>query len=189
MPLTARHPLRPSTTSTARSRPALWRHLPLLALGGLLNLPAQAIEVWHSNTVFGGQGQCTATLTLDSGLDEFRQVRLQATVLDKAGRRLMAQTLDLPSIGASSAERFAEVTIDGEALCDEQLQLQITSATAVANGKRIDLLRTGQLTPRVFKPMPIRIAPQAGRTGGPSHRPAPDDGAATQPRRHSHPER
>ncbi|SIR61278.1 hypothetical protein SAMN05421778_11336 [Sphaerotilus natans] len=161
MPLTARPPLRPSTTSTARSRPALWRHLPLLALGSLLNLPAQAIEVWHSNTVFGGQGQCVATLTLDSGLDEFRQVRLQATVLDKAGRRLMAQTLDLPSIGSSSAERFAEVMIDGEALCDEQLQLQITSATAVANGKRIDLLRTGQLTPRVFKPMPIRISAPA----------------------------
>ncbi|MGL4190967.1 MAG: IrmA family protein [Sphaerotilus sulfidivorans] len=160
MLLTTLRPLRSISTPAASPRacPALWRQLPLLALGGLMTLQAQAIEIWHSNTVFGGQGQCVATLTLDSGLEEFRQVKLQAVVLDKAGRRLLAQTLDLPSIGSSSAERFAEVMIDGEALCDEQLQLQITSATAVANGKRIDLLRAGQLTARTFRPMPIRIS-------------------------------
>ena len=175
MLLTSLLPLRSTPTlipaASPRACPALWRQLPVLALGGLMTLQAQAIEVWHSNTVFGGQGQCVATLTLDSGLEEFRQVKLQAAVLDKAGRRLMTQTLDLPSIGSSSAERFAEVMLEGEALCDEQLQLQITSATAVLNGKRIDLLRAGQLTARTFRPMPIRISTPA-TAAAPAPKPA-----------------
>jgi hypothetical protein len=160
-------------TTSCHHRPTLRHLLPALALslGGLLTLPAHAIEVWHSNTVFANQGQCAATLTLDSGGEEFRQVRLQAAVLDKAGRRLTAKTLDVPSIGASSAERFAEALLEGEALCDESLQLQITSATAVVNGKRIDLLRTGQLTPRAFRPMPIRVSSPAA-AAAPTPKPA-----------------
>lgn len=166
----------PLTTSCHQRRTTLQRLLPAraLGLGGLLSLPAHALEVWHSNTVFAGQGQCAATLTLDSGGEEFRQVRLQAAVLDKAGRRLMAKTLDVPSIGASLAERFAEALLEGEALCEESLQLQITSATAVVNGKRIDLLRTGQLTPRTFRPMPIRVSsPGAAATPAAAQTPKP----------------
>ena len=158
MPLTTCRPPSLSTFTVTARRLTLRHLLPALALGGWLALPAHAIEVWHSNTAFAGQGQCAATLTLDSGGEEFRQVRLQAAVLDKAGRRLMAKTLDVPSIGASSAERFAEALLEGEALCDDGLQLQVTSATAVVNGKRIDLLRAGQLTAREFRPMPIRVS-------------------------------
>jgi hypothetical protein len=129
-----------------------------LALGGLLTLPARAIEIWHSNTVFANQGQCAATLTLDSGGDEYRQVRLQAALLDKSGRRIASHTLDLPVIGQSSADRFANVLLEGEAVCGDGQQLQITAASAIVNGKRIDLLRSGQLTPRDFRPMRIRMA-------------------------------
>lgn len=149
------NPLARHATIPQRS---IWaRLLPALALGGLLTLPAHAIEIWHSNTIFAGQGQCVATLTLASGLDEYRNLRLQATVVDKAGRRLMSQTLDIPSIGQSSAERFAEVTLEGEPICRDDIALQITAASAVAGGKRIDLLRSGQLTPSDFRPMRIRL--------------------------------
>ena len=165
MPLTTRHHPSPETFTVAARAFAL-------ALGGWLALPAHAIDVWHSNTVFANQGQCAATLTLDSGGEEFRQVRLQAAVLDKTGRRLMAETLDVPSIGTSSAERFAEVLLEGEALCSESLQLQITSATAVVNGKRIDLLRTGQLTPRTFRPMPIRVSSSGAAAAPAAAKPA-----------------
>lgn len=146
--------------SSFTPRLATRRLLPVLTLGllGVLSvLPAQAIEIWHSNTVFAGQGQCAAALTLDSGGEEYQQVRLQVALLDKGGRRVATQTLDLPAIGQSSAERYADVLIEGEAACDSSLQLQITAASAVVNGKRVDLVRTGQLTARDFRPMRIRV--------------------------------
>lgn len=160
-------------TTSCHHRPTLQHLLPALALslGGLLTLPAHAIDIWNSNTVFANQGQCTATLTLDSGLDEYRQLRMQVAVLDKAGRRVAVQTLDIPTIGQSMAERYAEGYISGEELCGEALQLQITSATAVVNGKRIDLLRTGQLTPRAFRPMLIRVSSPAA-AAAPTPKPA-----------------
>lgn len=35
----------------------------------LFAAPTHAIEIWHSNTVWANQGMCSATFTLDSGME------------------------------------------------------------------------------------------------------------------------
>ena len=47
--------------------------------------------------------------------------------------------------------------MEGEEICDEDLTIVVNKATAVIDGKSVDLLKTKVLSVRDFKPFRIRI--------------------------------
>jgi hypothetical protein len=121
---------------------------------------SHAIEMWNSNTVWGGQGRCEATFTFDSG-GAFADYALNNVRIDvdlyKGGKKIGSDRLEVQEMGRSNAERYTEASIDSEALCEDDLSIVVTKATASINNKRVDLLKTKQLAYRPFKPFSIKI--------------------------------
>lgn len=131
------------------------------ALGLLLTVTytnAMAVDMWHSNLVFGNQGQCAATFTFDSGLQTIEKLKINLQLLDKSGKKIQSGTLEPARFGDSSASRYGDAILGGEDLCDDELSVLVTKATAVVDGKATDLLKTKQLTVRPFKPYTIRLS-------------------------------
>ncbi len=117
-----------------------------------------AIEVWHTETVWAGMGQCSAHFSFDGGgLDDaLHDLRVEATLTDESGAARGEIELHVDEIGGSSVARYASDIVEGEELCG-YLILTVTSATAQADGKTVDLLATRQLRAREFRPNSIRI--------------------------------
>jgi len=47
------------------------RCLSALMIGAMcLTMPAQAVDFWHSNTVWANQGMCSAVFSCDSGMQD-----------------------------------------------------------------------------------------------------------------------
>ena len=132
--------------------------LPVVSLTCLL-LPnlAQAVEFWHSSTIWAGQGQCSAVFSFDSGLHEVTDLRVAVKAVSPEGETVMEGELAIDQFGQSSAERYADAFLEGEAVCSEDLTIQIEEATARLDGRHIDLIATQSLTPRDFRPLPIRF--------------------------------
>lgn len=128
-----------------------------IAMAGAAAGPAHAIEFWHSNTVWGGQGMCSATFTFDSGLVEIAGLTVEMALVDASGTEVLADTLTVAEFGGSGVDRYADATIDGAEVCDDGLTLQVKSASAALDGKPTDLLAAKSLTAREFKPFPIRL--------------------------------
>ena len=129
----------------------------LAILAASLALPAHAIEFWHSNTVWAGQGQCSAVFTFDSNTEDTKNLQVAINLLDKAGKKLTSGTLEVQQFGQTSANRYADAFLESEETCADDLIVTVTKATAIINGKRVDLLKTKTLTPREFKPFKIRV--------------------------------
>lgn len=130
----------------------------LFILGGLiLSGRVQAIDMWHSNLVFANQGQCAATFTFDSGSQAINKLKVQLNVLDKTGKKIQSGVLEVANFGESEASRYGDAILAGEDLCDDDLRIVVTKATATLEGKATDLLKTKQLTVRPFKPYTIRL--------------------------------
>lgn len=125
-----------------------------LALGTAA--PAQALEIWHSNTVWAGQGQCSAVFGLDS-MEAIEKLEISITVVDAKGKKVASGTITTEGFGGTSADRYAESFIEGEAFCADNLTLIVKKATANIEGVRTDLLKTQALAVRAFKPFPIRL--------------------------------
>lgn len=120
-------------------------------------IPAHALDFWHSSTVWAGFGQCSAQFTFDSGLEEFKSLQVSINAVDRAGKAVASGVLEIKDFGSSSATRYAEDFLEGEEVCAEGLTIVVTKATAMVNGKRVDLLKTKGLSARDFKPFRIRI--------------------------------
>ena len=126
--------------------------------------PAHAVEFWHSDTVWAGQGMCAASFTFDSGMEPVSNLRVSLSAIDEAGHNIDSLVLDIPEFGSSSAERYVTELWESDTACDDNLTLLITSASATIDGKRQDLLKSGGLRPRLFKPFTITLdAPSAAQ--------------------------
>jgi len=119
--------------------------------------PAGAVEFWHSSTLWAGQGQCSAVFLFDSEDEPITNLRVAVTVLNKAGKKIANDTLEIESFGDSTATRYAYANLEGEEVCEDDLTIVVNSATASVGGKRTDLLKAKSLTARDFKPFKIRI--------------------------------
>lgn len=119
--------------------------------------PAQAIEFWHSNTVWAGQGMCAATFTFDSGMDRVEDLAVLLSMVDSAGNKTALGVLEIPEFGGSSASRYDQVFLESEEVCADDLWLVVDKATAVVEGKPVDLLKDGGLSVRDFRPFRVRV--------------------------------
>lgn len=117
----------------------------------------QAVEFWHSSTIWAGQGACSAVFSFDSGLHDITDLRVAVKAVSPEGETVMHGELAIDQFGQSSAERYADAFLEGEAVCADNLTIQIEEATARLDGRLIDLLATQSLTPRDFRPLPIRF--------------------------------
>lgn len=136
---------------------------PLLA--GLLTAitfssSAQAVDFWHSNTVWAGQSMCAASFTFDSGLEPVEQLQVRIDVVDKANTVVDDAVLEINSFGGAGFERYADAFWESELACDSDLSLVVTHAEAIINNQKQDLLATGQFSARDFIPFQIEIRPQ-----------------------------
>jgi interleukin receptor mimic protein A len=130
----------------------------LLLVTSCLVAPAYAIDFWHSNTVWAGQGQCSAVFTFDSGLEDIKKLQVLVSATNRSGKRVAAGVLEVPQFGQSSATRYAEAYLEGEDLCEDNLTIRVTKASAMIDGKRTDLLNSRILTARKFHPYEIYIS-------------------------------
>lgn len=115
------------------------------------------IEFWHSNIIFAGQGMCSAEFTFDSGRENISRLDLAFNLQSKAGKTVAKDEIHLESFGQSSATRYAQAFVESEQICDSSIKLVVTQATAVIDGKRVDLLITKQLAAREFAPIVIKV--------------------------------
>lgn len=123
----------------------------------LVASPVYAIEFWHSNTVWVGQGQCSAIFSFDSGMEEIKNLQVSVSVVDKMGKKIASGFLEIEQFGESSANRYADAFLEGEEMCGDDLIIIVGKATAVVEGKRTDLLKSKALSARDFKPFKIRV--------------------------------
>lgn len=128
----------------------------LVILSGLA-AQAHAVDFWHSNTVWAGQGQCSAVFSFDSGMEEIQNLQVSVTVLNKASKRVASGVLEIPRFGQSAADRYADAFLENEELCSDDLVIVVNKATAAVDGKRTDLLKSKALVIRDFKPFKIRL--------------------------------
>ena len=105
-------------------------------------VPAQAIEFWHSSTVWAGQGQCSAVFSFDSGMEETSNLQVSVTALSKAGKKVTSGLLSVKQFGQSSADRYAQSFLESEEICADDLTIVVNKATAVIGGKRTVILST-----------------------------------------------
>lgn len=114
-----------------------------------------AIEFWHSDTVWANQGMCSATFTFDSFSEEVNNLQVWVSTIYK-GKKEKLGVLEVEPFGTSSADRYSYATLTSEAMCGD-LTLIVDKATAVENGKRVDLLKAKAISTKDFKPFKIRI--------------------------------
>lgn len=129
----------------------------LLLSVSFLAAPAYAIDFWHSNTVWSGQGQCSAVFTFDSGLEDIKKLQVSVSAINRSGKRVASGVLEVPQFGQSSATRYAEAYLEGEDLCDDDLTITVTKASAMIDGKRTDLVKSRVFVARDFKSYKIKI--------------------------------
>jgi len=122
-----------------------------------LAAPAHAVDLWHSSTVWAGQGQCSAVFSFDSGMEEIRNLQVSVSAANKAGKKVASGMLEIPQFGQSSANRYADAFLEGEEICADDLTIVVNKATAIVDGKRTDLLKSKALSARDFKPFKIRV--------------------------------
>lgn len=118
---------------------------------------AQAVEIWHSNTVWANGGICSASFTLDAGMDEMTNLKIQVQALDPKGSAIGDGVLEVDELGTSSATRYGSAFFEDSAACEDNLTIVIKKASAVMNGKTVDLIKTKNISVREFKPFSIRI--------------------------------
>jgi len=132
--------------------------LALLAVASFLAMPVHALQIWHSNTVWVGQGQCSASITFDSQMEEIEDLQVVVSVFNKAGKKVKTEVLEVESLGWSNAERYTNDFLEGEEMCADDLTIVVNKANAVIAGKRTDLLKTKAITAPEFKPFKIRVS-------------------------------
>jgi hypothetical protein len=122
-----------------------------------LTAPSHAVEFWHSNTLWAGQGQCSAVLSFDSGMEKIENLQASVTAINKAGKKVASGVLEIPQFGESHADRYANAFLEGEEICADDLTIVVNKATAIVDGKQTDLLKSKTLSARDFKPFKIRM--------------------------------
>ena len=100
---------------------------------------------------------CAASFTFDSGLEHVQKLQIALTAVDRDGKSRASTVLEVAEFGLSNASRYGEAYWESEAACDEKLALVVTRATAILEGKPVDLLKSHDLQVRNFKPFGITL--------------------------------
>lgn len=129
----------------------------------LFMTPASALEIWHSNTVWANQGMCSATFTLDSGMDVIGPLEIGVELVNAQGMVIATDTLNVVRFGESEATHYQQALLEGEAECDDELTVRFTSLTLVSDQQK-KTLPLSELKIRDFKPFKM-INSQAGKQG------------------------
>lgn len=95
--------------------------------------------------------------SFDSGMEEVKNLQVTVTAVNKAGKKVASGVLEIQKFGQSSADRYADAFLEGEEICADDLTIVVNKATAIVDGKRIDLLKSKTLAVRDFKPFKIRL--------------------------------
>lgn len=133
-------------------------------LAGLLFMaPASALEIWHSNTVWANQGMCSVTFTLDSGMSEVGPLEIGVELVNAQGVVVAIDTLNVDAFGDSEATRYQKTYLEGEAVCEDDLNVRFTSLVTVS-GQMKKTLPLSELHIRTFKPFTL-INPQQNKQG------------------------
>lgn len=114
--------------------------LPAVLLGAVFVLaagPASALDFWHSNTTWAGQGMCAAAFTFDSEVEHVRGLQVTLAATDRNGKAQGTAVLEIAEFGLSNADRYAQAHWVSEAACDSRLTLVVTRATAILEGKKL----------------------------------------------------
>jgi hypothetical protein len=119
--------------------------------------PSYAVDFWHSSTVFANQGQCSALFSFDSGMEEIKNLQVTVSAVNKSGKKVASGILEIQEFGGSTADRYSQAFLEGEELCADDLTIVVSKATAIINGKQVDLLKTKMLSARNFKPFKIHL--------------------------------
>lgn len=131
----------------------------IMAVLTLVSGQAWAIDFWHSGTVWANQGMCAATFSFDAGpmSETIRQLKATVTIRDKSGKSIGSDNLEIEEFGGSEAARYSSASLVSENICADGLTITVTKASAVIDGKKVDLLKTKQLVVRDFKPFKIKV--------------------------------
>ena len=119
----------------------------LLVVTSCLAAPAYAVDFWHSSTVWAGQGQCSATFSFDSGMEEIKNLQVTVSAVNKAGKKVASGVLEIPQFGQSSADRYADAFLEGEEICAE---LNIYSRTSSIAAWSVVRVLQNAVSPIVF---------------------------------------
>jgi hypothetical protein len=127
----------------------------LLLVAATLAMPVHAVEFWHSSTAWAGQGQCVAKFSFDSAMESIDNLQVLVIAIDAAGKEVANGSLAIEQFGYSNADRYADAYLEGDGVCEEKITIVVKKAAADIEGKRTDLLKTGKLKAREFKPFKI----------------------------------
>lgn len=128
---------------------------------------AQAVDFWHSDTIWANQGMCSASFTFDSSgafSDRLQNLKVTFNALDAQNKVVDTATLEIDALGGDNASRYAYTSWASEHACDSDLRLQVISAHALIDGQQQDLLAKGEIAAREFIPFQITVpAPRAAQ--------------------------
>jgi hypothetical protein len=131
--------------------------LVLLAVISCIAVTAQAVDFWHSSTIWAGRGQCSAKFSIDSEMQKIENLQITVSAINKVGEKVATGLLEVQQFGQSNADRYASAFLEGEEICAEDLVIVVDKAVGIVNGKRTDLLKSKSISARDFKPFEIRI--------------------------------
>ncbi len=119
---------------------------------------ASAITIRNTSLEFANHGMCSAAFVIDSGLEEMSDVKIYFDALNEKADLVDNGAFMIDHFGYSAASRIEIVSLENEELCYETLSLKINKATAVIDGKVVNLLQTDNVHIQQFEPMTIIIS-------------------------------
>lgn len=90
-------------------------------------------------------------------MEEITNLQVWVSALNKTGKKVASGVLEIPQLGQSEADRYANAFLEGEEVCGSDLTIVVNKATALIGGQPTDLLKSTALSVRDFKPFTIRL--------------------------------
>ena len=103
------------------------------------------------------KGNVLLYISFDSGMEEIKNLQVTVSAVNKSGKKVASGILEIQEFGGSTADRYSQAFLEGEELCADDLTIVVSKATAIINGKQVDLLKTKMLSARNFKPFKIHL--------------------------------
>ena len=151
-----------------RANPYAYSDQCLAAASSTTATDVQTIRFWNTNKLYANQGICVATFFFDSGLQVIENLQVSFAALNPSGERVDTGTLEIARFGDGSASRYADALAESEHFCDDDLTIVVDQATAIIEGRKVDLLAQKVLVPEAFKPFRILISPESATKTKPS---------------------
>ncbi len=115
------------------------------------------IEFWNSNLQATDPDICSAHFTFDSNGEEINDLKVSVSAVDRAGKVVLADSLEIEQFGENDLNRYGETELESGDMCQEGLSIIVNAATATIDGKTVDLVATQQIVARDYKPFKIGI--------------------------------